>query len=104
MRYLLLPILLLPAVTCSWSQSVDSMQRRPVIAKPVLPDHGSASWNTPPRPASIPYDYYNSLGAACKAELKLEKATHVPLRIRLGSLAQTDYLEQKPNAARPEKP
>ncbi len=97
-------IVLLPAVTRSWAQSADSLQRQPVVAKPVLPAQEATSWNTPPRPGSIQYDYYNSLGAACKAELKLEKATHVPLRIRLGSLAQTDYLEQKPNAARPEKP
>ena len=48
------------------------------------------------------YDYYNSLGVACKAELKLEKATKIPFRFRLGSLQQTDYLERKPNAQKPE--
>jgi hypothetical protein len=46
-------------------------------------------------------NYYNSLGAACKAELNFEKSTNVPLRVRLGSLQQTDYMEQKPNAIKP---
>jgi hypothetical protein len=54
------------------------------------------------KPALNKYDYYNSLGIACKAELKLEKATKIPFRFRLGSLQQTDYLERKPNAQKPE--
>lgn len=54
------------------------------------------------KPALGKYDYYNSLGVACKAELKLEKATKIPFRFRLGSLQQTDYLERKPNAQKPE--
>lgn len=45
--------------------------------------------------------YYQELGAACKVEYKLEKASRIPFRIRLGSLQQTDYLEQKPNALKP---
>jgi len=55
-----------------------------------------------PSPAGLKYSYYRELGAACKVEWKLEKATKVPLRLRLGSLQQTDYLEQKPNAQRPQ--
>ena len=54
------------------------------------------------KPVLGKYDYYNSLGVACKAELKLEKATKIPFRFRLGSLQQTDYLERKPNAQKPE--
>lgn len=54
------------------------------------------------KPAAFSYNYYNSLGAACKVELNLEKATKVPFRFRLGSLQQTDYMEQKPNAQRPQ--
>jgi hypothetical protein len=55
-----------------------------------------------PKPVLGKYDYYNHLGAACKAEFKLEKATKIPFRFRLGSLQQTDYMEQKPNAQKPD--
>lgn len=51
-------------------------------------------------PSSIvPADFYSSrLSFFCRTEWKLEKATSLPLRFRLGSLQYTDYLEQKPNA------
>lgn len=50
---------------------------------------------------AVRYNYYQELGAACKVEFRLEKATGVPFRFRLGSLQQTDYLERKPNAVNP---
>jgi hypothetical protein len=46
--------------------------------------------------ATLPEDYYNfKLGWACKQEWKLEKLTNLPLRLRLGSKEQVDYLEGK---------
>jgi hypothetical protein len=45
---------------------------------------------------SIPPNlFYIQSGIMCKGEWKLEKATHIPFRFRLGSLADCDALEGK---------
>jgi hypothetical protein len=44
-------------------------------------------------------DHYSSqLGYFCKQEIKFEKATRIPLKFRLGSVQQCDWLEGKPNS------
>jgi hypothetical protein len=44
----------------------------------------------------LPGNYYNTrLGWVCKQEWKMEKKTSVPLRFRLGSKEQVDFLEGK---------
>lgn len=41
--------------------------------------------------------YVTGLGFFCKQELKFEKITKVPLRLRLGSVQTCDWLEGKQN-------
>lgn len=49
----------------------------------------------------LPQNFYNShLGYFCRKEVQLQKATSLPLYIRLGSKEYVDYLEKKPNALR----
>ena len=42
-----------------------------------------------------PNYYTQHLGFICKKEIALEKITKLPLRIRLGSVQQCDYMEGK---------
>ena len=49
-----------------------------------------------------PRYYIQSLGVVCKNELQLEKITKVAFRIRLGSLEYVNWIEQKPNAHKPQ--
>jgi hypothetical protein len=45
-----------------------------------------------PVPSNI---YYTQSGIMCKAEWQVEKATHLPIRFRLGSLADCNAMEGK---------
>ena len=48
------------------------------------------------RVETITGDYYTRhFGIMCQQELRFEKTTHIPLRFRLGSLEECNYLEGK---------
>lgn len=57
--------------------TTDSLQRKPSVFK-LSPDV-----------------YVKNFGVMCRQEWKLEKYLHVPLRVRMGSLEQCNYLEGK---------
>lgn len=59
------------------SKQIDSLKTIPVKSM-IAPNH-----------------YANNLSFFCRQELKLEKATAVKFRFRLGSVEQTDFLEGK---------
>ncbi|MCY7293556.1 MAG: hypothetical protein LH615_15370 [Ferruginibacter sp.] len=42
-----------------------------------------------------PSFYSNNLAFFCRQEIKFEKVTKIPLKFRLGSVQQVDYLEGK---------
>jgi hypothetical protein len=59
--------------------------------------------HVPRSPFFLPQDLFvQRLGFVCKKEWQFEKITSIPLKIRLGSAAYTDYMERKPNAFKPQ--
>jgi hypothetical protein len=51
---------------------------------------------------TVPPQFYTQhLSFFCQKERQLQKATGLPLFIRLGGKDYVDYLEQKPNTKRP---
>lgn len=51
---------------------------------------------------AVPASFYtDNLSFFCDQEWKFEKATSIPLKFRLGTVQQVDYLEGKPNALKP---
>lgn len=51
--------------------------------------------NTTVTPVIAPDFYVTQLGFFCKQEIKLEKATKIPFRFRLGSVEDCDRMEGK---------
>ncbi|MEO7445414.1 MAG: hypothetical protein ABIT96_04330 [Ferruginibacter sp.] len=55
----------------------------------------------PPSLRFLPASQLSGPSFFCRQEYKLETATGLPFRFRLGSLDYCNYLEQKPNALKP---
>jgi len=74
-----------------------TFQYSPFVNSYLVVHPGSLTWLSAFKKCS---DNQNP-GFFCRKEWQFEKATSIPLRIRLGSLEYTNYLEQKPNALKP---
>ena len=74
------------------SQRENSPERISVLTLPVTPGFESRKDIFYAQPANL---YYLQSGYFCKREWELEKAVHIPLRFRLGSLADCNMLEGK---------
>jgi hypothetical protein len=80
----------------------DTVNRRPAINLIFIPTISPNPLSVTLRPNPFEKKLYRQpLSFICRKEWQFEKATSIPLRLRLGSMEYTDYLEQKPNAPRP---
>jgi len=81
-----------------WNLNADRTIIQPsLFARGFLNENGNSLNRLP---ALKSYEV-QSMSFFCRKEWQFEKATSIPLRIRLGSLEYTNYLEQKPNALKP---
>lgn len=79
-----------------------------IVASQSIPR--SSCWYCPPQKAMYVFNLFSpiakdfssmQMGIVCKKEFEFEKKTSIPLRLRIGSLDYTNYMEQKPNALKP---
>ena len=92
--------LLFCAVTVTvsgFSQSISSLFKSNSLPKKKIDSTAKVNLYVSPAMLVSPTFYSSNLAFFCRQEIKFEKVTKIPLKFRLGSVQQVDYLEGKNN-------
>ena len=81
--------------TCALSQVTSSLFKGHISPKKITDSSTKVNRYVSPSMLVSPTFYSSNLAFFCRQELKFEKATKIPLKFRLGSVQQVDYLEGK---------
>ena len=83
------------ASTCAFSQTTSFLFKGNILPKKITDTSTKVNRHVSPSMLVAPTFYTTNLAFFCRQELKFEKVTKIPLKFRLGSVQQVDYLEGK---------
>ena len=85
------------AGTSAFSQIISPLFKENILPKKNKSSALKVNNYIPPIVSVSPKFYSSNLAFFCRQEIKFEKTTKIPLKLRLGSVQQVDYLEGKNN-------
>ncbi len=99
MKIKFITLLFCVVIACdtAFSQATSSLFKKNILIKRVSDSTVKKNNYVSPSMLVSPTFYSCNLAFFCRQELKFEKATKIPLKFRLGSVQQVDYLEGKNN-------
>ena len=83
--------------TSAFSQLISPLFKGNILIKKNTYSAPKVNNNVSPTMLVSPKFYSSNLAFFCRQEIKFEKTTKIPLKFRLGSMQQVDYLEGKNN-------